>query len=65
MRHCQRRCGHRAGDGSCLLEDGDVVSIGVHEIVYTDLRKHEETASDVANEDDEFDDGEDEDVATG
>ena len=30
---------------NCLLTDGDVVSIGIHEIVYTDLRKEKDTGA--------------------
>ncbi|MDJ0759824.1 MAG: AAA family ATPase [Woeseiaceae bacterium] len=33
---------------SCLLEDGDVISIGIHEIVYTDLRKNKGTDASTA-----------------
>ena len=49
---------------SCLLTDGDVVSIGIHEIVYTDLRDDAETSGhvdeDVDDEDREVEDPDDE-----
>ena len=34
---------------SCLLQDGDIVSIGIHEIVYTDLRGDAASATDLAD----------------
>ena len=39
-----------------LLKDGDIVSLGVHELVYTDLRMNESANEEVAAEDEEDDD---------
>ena len=47
------------------LEDGDVVSLGVHDLVYTDLRTRAEAAEDEDDEepeDEEDDEGEDDDA---
>jgi len=47
------------------LRDGDVVSLGVHELVYYDLRQDEESCEDQLENtiDDEVDDDDDQDSA--